>query len=106
MKVTLSLSSDAEAAEEVAAAVELIEAGVPAERPAAVERRAFVAGVGGERTGVGERLAVEDRVGVGVEEVAGGGDHFVAHRREEVTDLHRQVVVGDFAVELRHGEAV
>ena len=55
---------------------------------------------------MGERLAVEHRVGVAVEEVADRRHHFVAHQREEVTNLHAPIAGGEFEVGLGHGPAV
>ena len=50
---------------------------------------------------MGERLGVVLRIGVGVEEVIRGGNHFVANQRVEVPKLHREIIVGQFEVELR-----
>ena len=78
--------------------------------PSTVNRTAVhretIAFPSGQDASVGKGLAVLHRVGVRVEEVVRGGNHFVTDDGVEVTNLEGQVVVGEFAVELRQGQAV
>ena len=69
------------------AAVKLVEAGVPTERPASVDFQIVAHRTRRDHAGVRERLAVVHRHGVAEEEVVRGGHDFVAHERIKVTDL-------------------
>ena len=55
---------------------------------------------------VEERLAILHGVGVRVEEVARGRNHFIPEDRVEPADLHGEIVVADFEVGLWRAEAV
>ncbi len=78
---------------------------VPTVGPTTVNGDVVGRGILGQRTHVGERLDCEG-VAVAVEEVIRSGNDFVTDDRVEVTNFDGQVVVGDFAVELRQSRAV
>lgn len=73
------------------ATVQLIEAGVHPECPATENRQVVACCVGSQCTGVGEGFAVVERDLAAEEEVATGGDHFVADWRVEVTKFDGEV---------------